>query len=252
MKANWQTKIAFWMAICASGLWLLLTIATAFAGIRDFIAHGFGPTGRGPIEILIVSAVTLQPPIILFLIVRAIRLRNDGHSLLIVVRALYPLALAVSLFAWPTALQYLDYQSEMRMIHRWTTGSITYVCSADSPADFDPKRIGPIQLRLTEFRHLGKLGTWIVAWPGKKPIDAVSFEARTGSYGGSQGIAWREPDGRHMIAYISFSDVINENGDRASIWVALMQGDAELKAVDPDTIPSTKFTCGPDPTSYRE
>jgi hypothetical protein len=252
MKANWQTKIAFWAAICVSCLWLVLTIAIGVAGIRQFTAHGFGPNGRGSIEILIVLAATLQPPIILFLIVRAIRFRNAGRPVWIVARALYPMASTIFVIGWFKAIQYLFYQSEMRMIERWRAGSITYVCSTYSPAaDYNPKTIGPIQLRLTQFRHPGKLSTWIVAWPGKAPIKAASFEAHTGSIGGSQGIKWRQPNGRQMIAYVSFSDLMNEYGP-ASIWVALAQGDEALKAVNPDTLPSTRFTCGPDPNSYRE
>jgi hypothetical protein len=252
VKATWQTRIAFWAAICASCLWLVLTIAIGFAGIRQFTAHGFGPNGRGSIEILIILAVTLQPPIILFLIVRAIRSRNTGRPIWIVARALYPMVSAVLVIGWFGAIQYLFYQSELRMIERWRTGSIAYDCSTYSPtADYNPKTIGPTQLRLTEFRHPGKLSTVIFMWPGKKPIEAVSFQARTGSYGGSQGIAWREPDGRHMIAYLSFSDIMNEYGS-ASIWVALAQGDTALKVINPDTLPSTTFTCGPDPSSYHE
>jgi hypothetical protein len=232
-------------------VWLVLAIAIGVVGIRVFLAESFRPTGRGPVEILIIAALVLQPLVILLLIVRAIRLQGVGRPLRIVARALYPLVSVILSSAFAGALMNLAFQSDLRRVQRWRSGSITYVCSTYSPtADYDPKTIGATKLRLTEYRHPGKLGTWIVAWPVKTPITATSFDARTGSIGGSQGIKWREPDGRHTTAYLSFSDLMIKYGPE-SIWVALVQGDEAARALHPDAMRSTMFTCGPDPTSYR-
>lgn len=242
----------FWTAICASCIWFALAIAIVVGGNRLLFADGFCPSGRGTVEILIAVALTLQPVLILFLIVRAIRLRGAGSPLRIVVRALYPLVPAILLVGDVKALQYLDVQSEMRRVSQWSMGSITYVCSTYSRTiDYNPTTIGAIALRFREIRHPGKPGTWIVVWPGKKPIEARSFPIHTGSIGGSQGIDWREPDGRHMIAYLSFSDIMTEYGP-AGFWATLVQSDLSAKLVNPVATPSTEFTCGPDPTSYRE
>lgn len=252
MRRAWQTQIIFWAAIFASCVWLALAIAVGVAGIHRFFAGGFKAPGHGPIEILIVSGFTLQPVLILLLIIRAVRLRDAGSPMRIVARALYPLAPAILLVGYARALQYLDFQSETRKIQRWSIGSITYNCSTSSlTLDYDPKTIGKIELRLTEFRHPGKLGKWVVGWPGKKLIEARSFSVNTGSIGGSQGIEWKEPDGRRMIAYLSFSDIMGEYGP-AGIWITLLEDDVSGKFVSPTTTPSTKFTCGPNPASYHE
>jgi hypothetical protein len=155
---------------------------------------------------------------------------------------------AVFLATYTQAVQYLDFQSGAR---RWNSGSMTYICSTKSRTfDYDSKTIGAIELRLTEHRHPGNLGIWTVEWPGKKPIEAKSFLARTGSIGGSQGITWLEPNGRHMTAYLSFSDILSTYGP-AGIWVSIVQGGASEKDVSLDAAASTKFTCGPDLASHR-
>ncbi len=257
MKTSWQTAVAFWTATFVSCLWLaVIAVGSAFVGIRTFIAQGgFNPTGHEPLEILIVALLALQPLVILALVIRAIRLRNVGRPMLKIARALYPLMFIALFVPLVRGLRYLSAESEMRRIERsWGVGTITYLCSTHSTtADYSPRTTGPITLRLTEIRHLGKLGTWFVSWPGKRPIEAVSFPARTGSEGGSQGIKWREPDGQLTTAVLSFSDVMTEHGP-GSIWVLVAQGDVPVKDFVPvaQAISSTSYTCGPDPASYRE
>jgi hypothetical protein len=241
MASARQTRIVFWTAICASCVWLIVAVAIGAAGIVRFSAGGFGSTGRAPLEILIVSGLTLLPLIVFLLIVRAIRRRSSGLPWRIIARALYPLIPVVLLNVYVGAVEYLGLQFDMRLR---TIGSTTYVCSKNSiTMEYDPA--AAIDLRLTERRHPGKVGTWIVAWPGKKPIEATSFPANTGSIGGSQGLAWREPDGRHMTAYLSFSDLVGLYGP-AGMWLSLVPGDQATKGATLDATASTKFTCGLD------
>jgi hypothetical protein len=233
MKAL-RVRAAFWMAVILSCGYLAVTIAIAVAGIQQFHAENFGR--RGTVEILIAAFVVLQPPVVLVLIIRAIRLRNSGRPFLIIARALFPLTPA-ALFA---AFVEIRFRAETRKIEQQRAGTITYVCSTYSST--------VSVLKLTEHRNPGRLGTWLVAWPGRAPIEATSFEARTGSYGGSQGIKWREPDGRQMTAYISFSDVLVDYGP-ANIWVELAKDNAAAKDANPF---SDRFICDPDPASYQD
>lgn len=240
------------MAILVSCAWLVVAIAVSAVAIRLFFEGGFRATGRGTVEILMMVGFVLQPLVALWLIFRAVRLRNIGQPLRIVARALYPLAPVILLAADAKALQSLHSKSEIRRFERLRTGSIAYVCSRFSRRmDYDPKTAGPTEFTLTQIRHPGQLASWTVTWPGKTPIQATSFDARTGSIGGSQGIEWRQPDGRHMIAYLSFSDVLGEFGP-ASLWVALADGETPMRVLSPQTMPPITSVCGPDPTSYRE
>jgi hypothetical protein len=251
-RGGWRTTAIFWAATCISCVWFAFAAAIGVAGSQLLFADGFSPNGRGTVEILIAVALTFQPILILFLILRAIRRRGAGSPLRRIVRAFYPLVPALLLVGDVKALQYLDAQSEMRRVSRWSIGSITYVCSTSSRTiDYHATTIGAVELRLKEIRHPGKPGTWIVVWPGKKPIEARSFPTQSGSIGGSRGIEWREPDGRHMIAYLSFSDIMTEYGP-AGFWAVLVQSDRLLNFVNPATVPSTNFTCGPDLGSYRD
>jgi hypothetical protein len=236
---SWKAKIVFWAAICLSCGYLAVTIAIAVAGIQQFHVDDFGQ--RGTIEVLIAAFVMLQPLLVLVLVFGAIRLRDTGRSLLAIARALCPLAPAVLL----ATLVETRFQIESRRIERQRTGSITYVCSDVSSKQ---PNTGSIGLKLTERRRAGRLGNWLVTWPGKTSIEATSFEAQTGSYGGSQGIKWREADGRQMTAYISFSDVLIDYGP-ADILVEFAKDSAAAKGANPL---SSKYICDPDPASYRE
>jgi hypothetical protein len=103
-----------------------------------------------------------------------------------------------------------------------------------------------------ERRHYGRLSDWAVAWPGMKPIAAVSFHARTGSIGGSQGIAWKDSDGRPMTAYLSFSDVMDHSYGTTETLVKLVQGDRQKNVPDFDAINPPDFHCTADRASYHE
>jgi len=244
----WPTKIIFWTAICTSSLWLIVSVAFDVRGFFQFFAGGFGPSGRGPLEILIVFGLTVLPLATLFLIVRAIRLRTSGRAIWVIARAFYPLMLAVFLTAYPDAIDLLDLQTRLRL---WNTGSITYICSTKPRTfDFDSKSTEAIELRLTEYRHRGKPSAWTVEWPGKKPLAVKSFDARTGSIGGSQGITWLEPHGQRMTAYLSFSDVISTYGP-ASIWISVLEGGPPETAPGQFVSASPNFFCGPDSASRR-
>lgn len=237
-----QTRIIFWAAICASCVWLVVAAAIGMAGIVRFSAGGFGSIERDPLEILTVFGLTLLPLIILFLIIGAIRRRGSGQPLRIVARAFYPLIPVILLGTYVEAVQYLQSQFDARLRD---TGSIAYVCSKTLVTMMDHDPAGATDLRLEERRHPGNPGTWIVMWPGKRPIEATSFPASTGSIGGSQGITWLEPDGRRMTAYLSFSDLVGAHGP-AGVWISLVQGAPAARSVSLDTMASTKFSCGHD------
>jgi hypothetical protein len=203
------------------------------------------PAEPTPLEILAIAAFVLQPLLILALIIRAIRLRGEGQSRRTIARAFYPLASVLLLFA---EIPYLDFQTDARMTQKWTTGSITFVCSAQA-LYADPKIIGVGNLKLTEVRHRGKLSTWFVIWPGEAPIEAKSFDAHTGSIGGSQGINWQGRDGRQMTAYLSFTDAMTEYGSE-TLWGKLAQVTSD-KVFTPESGADSTFTCQADPTTYR-
>lgn len=244
----WPTKIIFWTAICISCAWLVVAAAFDVGGFISFFAGGFGSSGRSLFEILIVFGLTAIPVAVLFLILRAIRRRASGRPFWVLARAVCPLIPAAFLVTYLDAVQYLDFLTHARLS---STGSITYVCSTKSRTfDYDPKTIGTIELKLTEYRHPGSLGVWAVEWPGKKPIEAKSFRARTGSIGGSQGITWLEPNGQRMTAYLSFSDILSKYGP-AGIWVSVLEGDPPEKAPGLFSSASPIFFCGPDPASRR-
>jgi hypothetical protein len=253
VKAGWPARLVFWAATVASCGWLILSAAICAIGFRLFLAHGFKPTGRGPLEIVTACALASQPLVILFLIARAVRLRGAGRPLRVVARAFYPLGTAALLLADVKAFEFLDYQSDLRVELNRQFGSITYLCSTYSPdADYNPKTIGQITMRLVEHRHPGELSSWIVMRAGKPAVAAVSFGWRTGSIGGSQGIRWREPDGQTTTAAISFSDVVSEHGPD-SIWVTVVRGNTAPRTSPPELAAgATNFTCGPDPQSYRQ
>lgn len=241
------TKIAFWAVLFVSCVCLALTTFLGAAAIRFFFKEGFALAGRGPLEIAAVLGLVLQPFVVLFLIVRATRLQNTGRSLRIIARAFYPLFPIVLLPIWFDAARYLDSQFEKRRAIRWSVSGITYVCRTHAPStDGKHGTARPPMLRLTEYRHSGRPGTWIVAWPGKTPIKVESFAVRTGSIGGSQGIRWREPDGRHMVAVLSFSDLVSELGP-LGLWGEMAEGDTAAGLSPPRAMPSTGFDCGPAP-----
>jgi hypothetical protein len=251
MKATLPVKIAFWAAICVSSGWLLLTAALGARMVQREIANGFRLVGN-PLEVLIVLAFALQPFLILFLIIRAIRRRGDGQPLWIVMRALYPLILIPLVAVYLPALNYLLEQSELRRYVSWHSGTMTYVCSPHGPAvSQDPNYAWAVHLHLTVHRHPGQLGTWSLVWLGKKPVQATSFRARTGSFGGSQGIRWRDPDGQPKAAYLSFSDVMTDHGS-AEIYVARAPVDAGGKTSEPEAMLPIDLICVADLASYRE
>jgi hypothetical protein len=240
MMTTWRGKLIFWTATLASCICL---VATAMIGRA--IIRLINPSGPAPIEALVVAALVLQPLLILALIVRAIKLRGTTPVRRTMARAFYALASIPLMFA---EIPYLMSQAEERQFQKMATGSITFVCSLQA-LYADPKMIGPGNLKLTAVRHPGTLSTWFVVWPGEPPIEAKSFEAATGSIGGSQGITWQGRDTKRMTAYLSFSDLLTAYGSE-TIWGKLAQVSAgeEFK---PDSAADSSFTCAADPATYR-
>jgi len=248
MNSAWQVKAGFWGAITASCLWLALVTTVDVSVILRTYADGFGGDRT---NILLRCIFLIQPPLILWLIIRAIRLRNSGQPVRVLARALLPLGLALATFACVLLARHLFDRAALEQFHRWETGEVTYLCSQSTvTADYDPRTAGPIGLRLIEVRQPNTLGTWTVSWPGQKPIKAKAFPARTGSIGGSMGLRWTEADSQHKVAYLSFSDIVGPTGT-TSIWLEMRQDIGPKGAFDPDILPPTRFTCGPDPKSYR-
>ena len=99
MKAGLLVKIAFWAAIFVASLWLLISIAFGAVAVLGIIPREYVPGGHTLPEILIVLVLLLQPFLILFLIVRAIRLRHQDSAARRILRALYPLVLATIVVA---------------------------------------------------------------------------------------------------------------------------------------------------------
>ncbi|HVU21480.1 MAG TPA: hypothetical protein VHE09_12175 [Rhizomicrobium sp.] len=250
MKISLPAKIVFWMAIFVSGVWLAFTALVGFLVLRHFLYGGSSWRDYSGLEMLIVAAFALQPFLVLWLIIRAILLRGDGQALRIVARALYPFATVILLLAYIKAHAYLEVQEEMRREIRWHTGSIAYACHAHK-ANNGLQATGPIEMTLTEHRHLDQLSDWVVERAGERPIAATSFHARTGSIGGSQGIKWQDADGQKITAYLSFSDMVSDDGP-LEIYVALLRGDAAEKATSPEAMLSIDYVCVPNPASYRE
>jgi hypothetical protein len=62
--------------------------------------------------------------------------------------------------------------------------------------------------------------TWTLEWADKPPVSAISFPSEFGSVGGSVGLRWRDVKGKEMKAYISFSDIGNDNG-KQYFWLNL-------------------------------
>jgi hypothetical protein len=52
-----------------------------------------------------------------------------------------------------------------------------------------------------------------------------------------------------MVAVLSFSDLVGHFGSE-TIWVHIAQGDTGTVFLPPHEVPSTAFTCGPDPATY--
>lgn len=98
------------------------------------------------------------------------------------------------------------------------------------------------KVKLIEYPVPEKLSTWKVAWPGKAPIETESFEAQTGSIGGSQGIRWRDPTGQWITAYLSFSDLVSSDGP-SSLWGKLVQGDDRARDFNPETAATARIDC---------
>lgn len=242
----------YWAALSVSCLWFLLAMIASVYCLAALFHKAPRLNEARAIEVAIYLVVAIQPVAIGWCIIRAIRLRHVGPSSRIVARATAPLATTALLAVLVSGYVYDLNQIRARTMRQATTGSITYDCSEQSETlDFDPSNIGEITLRLTSLRHPRELSNWTVHWLGKPPIEAQSFDADTGSMGGSQGIEWRDADGRTMVAFLSFSDIYGEYGT-TTIWTTVVRGEIATAQGKLDAGEFTRFTCGPDPKSYRE
>jgi hypothetical protein len=239
-KGRWR-RSAFWGGIFASCVWFAVTIVFAFTATRQAI-DGELPLGWN-IFTLIFFARIVPPFVVAALLAWAVRLRKSGSAVKITMRALSPL-LTLPLIHLNSTLLYSSWSySEWRL----RTGSISYVCGLDG---FPPNVIGGRELILSEHRRMEGASSWNVTRPGNKPMETVAFPYQTQSIGGSQGIKWREADGRTMTALLSLSDAIIEHW-RSQVWAILVEGDASAKRGDLSGMKTESLTCTPDPASYR-
>jgi hypothetical protein len=251
MKAAWSIKISFWAAIFVSSLWLLLAIAAGVAAALSFLAGGFASGGHNFLEILIVFSFALQPIVVLLLIIRAVRRRDDGQPLRIVARALCPFVTAVLLVGYPRAFEYLRSQCDTRLRALRSNGSMTYRCSLNARSNDHDKRGATSLFSLGEKRHSGKLSSWTLSWPGRKSITAASFEANTLNIGGSEGIAWKNSSGQSMVAYLEFSDLVSGYGPNG-FFLEMTRNDVRDPTPNFITTHRTVYYCKPDSLYYRE
>ena len=106
-------------------------------------------------------------------------------------------------------------------------------------------------MSLEEQRHPGKLSTWTLSWPGEKSVTATSFEANTQNIGGSEGIAWRDPNGQPMVAYLKFGDLVTLYGANGFL-LKVVQSDVRVSAPDFIAKHATVYYCTPDALYYHE
>jgi len=61
----------------------------------------------------------------------------------------------------------------------------------------------------------GQTETWRLDWADGRSADGVAFDAKFGSVGGSTGVQWSDARGRTKKAFISYSDMVLPEGQRA-------------------------------------
>ncbi len=254
MGRNWQ--IAYCIVMVLSGLWLVLSAVASVGLLFDLARESERFDYHLIAKLVIGSIIVLQPLLTGWLIKRAHRMRMTGSTPFIIARAALPVSTIALLFAAYVANNY--YQnlilSKRTRQEAWQARNktITYDCSRDSKAvDFDPERIGTIDLRLTSIQREQQPDAWLVKWPGQTPISATSFHVDTGSFGGSQGIRWRRANGTNMVAILSFSDIVLGPYGPASIWVRIQEGSSTGIRANLDSYDPPDFTCGPDPKTYQ-
>lgn len=244
-------RLTYWIILGLSGLWFLVSVV-ASAGLLFALARGSERlNGHSIAELVIGTIVVLQPLLIGALLVRAHRSRTIGSQLSIIGRAALPMSTVALLAAAVAANLYNESLIRAKLRQQMFSGTITYDCSQQSNSvDFDPNEIGPIGLRLTAIRGDRQPDQWLVTVPGQASVMAANFDVDTGSFGGSQGLAWSEADGTHMVAILSFSDILGPYGAE-TIWVEVLEGNwPEIR----DNIAAHDglgFTCGPNPESYE-
>lgn len=245
-------SIGYWAVMVISGAWFLLALVASgyllFAGVDG----AWRIHERLFTELIVGAVVIFQPLLILWVMLRAYKLRHQGTTLLIIGRAGLPLSTIFLIVATVTANIYNHNRLIKIAMRQQSTGSITFDCSTTSETvDFDRKKIGPVELRLMSTRRDGQPRRWTVQWQGQSSISAETFEASTGSIGGSQGLKWIDRNGRPRSALLSFSDILGPYGPQ-SIWVTLVEADSEGIQKELDAGRRIDFTCGPDPKSYHE
>ena len=251
MSMGW--RIGFWAAMAISAAWFLLGLVASGGYLLFAGTDGAWRLHQRPFTELIVGAVVIvQPPFVLWAIIRAYKLRHDGAVVSAVGRAALPLSTILLIVATVAANFYNQNRLMKILMRQRSRGSITFDCSEKSQTmDFDRKTIGSINLRLTSTKRDGERRRWAVQWPGTAAIPAERFDARTGSIGGSQGLSWTDANGKHVSALLSFSDIIGPYGPE-TIWVTVVQAEQAKIRHELDAGERRDFTCGPDPKSYHE
>lgn len=244
--------IAFWIILSLSALWLLLSLAIWPQSWFALIQQRFLRAPSGALVNLAISLIFLvQPPILVWLIYRAIRGRLRASPLRRLMNAALPLTTFLLVAGLMTIGNVLEERALARHMIRQTTGSISYFCEKNhSHVDFHRNAVRSIHMILTAHRSIDHPTRWIIetptTWSG--PVD--TFRADTGSIGGSQGIQWHDRQGKTFSATLSFSDIYGEFGTE-TIWLRMKQSsDRDFRREDDPAY--VDMTCGPEPSSYRE
>jgi len=245
-----QTKAReslFWIALGVSCLWFMVAGAAGLFAWVTVLRDGYI---NSPWAVILLIPSTALPIIVGWGVLRAIRWSNKITGTRSVSRALAPLWTLVALAIIFGGFAFYKNRTMKRIEQQQRTGSITFNC-VDNTSIGERVGSGSIKLRLTEMRRQRGFGNWTISWPGKPLINAESFEAHTGSIGGSQGLRWRETGGKETIALVSFSDMISDFGP-SDLNVALVSGPLTLVQAKFDAGAATYYACNPDPKSWRE
>ncbi|MES2494219.1 MAG: hypothetical protein V4579_13180 [Pseudomonadota bacterium] len=245
-------RIGYWVVMAISSAWFLLALVASGYLLFSRTDGAWRMHQRSFTELIVGTMVVVQPLLIIWLILRAYKLRHQGAKFFVIGRAALPLSTGLLIVATVAANIYNDNRLAKIAMGQLFNGSVIFDCSKSSEVvDFNREKIGPIELRLTSTRRDRGPRRWIVQWPGKAPIVATNFDAATGSYGGSQGLSWTGTDGKPMSALLSFSDILGPYGPQ-TIWVTVVSAKQAQIQQKLDAGEITNFTCGLDLKSYHE
>jgi len=233
---GWQ--IGFWLALVVSIGWLCVALLSWPGAIRPgpFINQGVPVT-----EVLPQLFLIIQPPVVTWLIVKALRGRKRRYGWRLIASASVPL---LGFFVFVFLVEFAEYHrrhQEFVLREPGTKIRTNYICERNHKAvDFHRNMMERVDLKLTSIVVVGAKKLWLIQEPGQAIRYARTFSYDTGSIGGSEGIKWVDAGGVTRTAAISFSDIHDRLGP-ASIWIEMPP--SSLTQPAEEWHPT--FTCGP-------